>query len=378
MKKSKALIVLTLVLACVFVFAACSSPSTSESSSAAPSESATEAPSESSEAPAESSDAPSESSEAPSEGAEATSAGLNDLPTPEDITIPEGETITVGYLAQNQTDQFNVFMGEALMDEAAKYNGQVVVEISDAQSVAATQVSQAENMVVKGMDVVIINAVDQEACAPAVKAVVDAGIPIIILNTLVSNTDIATAYVGVDDVEAGVTAMQIMGDGLDGQGTVNVILGLLGHPASENRWTGVQAELANYPDITIGASQAADWDRGKAMNVTEDWISGGVDFQGIIALNDEMAISASNALSAANITDVKIVGVDALDEALELVKSGKMYGTVYQDAGGQGRGSLNVAVAAVLGMDLHNEYLIPFQKVTAENADDYMGLLSGD
>lgn len=295
------------------------------------------------------------------------------IPLANEIKIPEGKVIKVGYLAQNETDQFNVFMSQALRAEAEKFGASVKLEVADGQSQAATQVSQAEDMVAKGMDVVIINCIDQNACAPAVKGIVDAGIPLITVNTVPVNNDLATAYVGVNDILAGEVAMQIMADALGGKGTVNVILGLLGHPASENRWTGMQNVLKNYPDIKIAASQPADWDRAKAMAVTEDWISSGNKFDGIIACNDEMAISAAHALSAANVEGVKIVGVDAIDEALALVKSGKMTGTVFQDAVSQGRGSLDIALAAVLGMEIEKEYVIPFQSVTKDNVDDYLG-----
>lgn len=294
------------------------------------------------------------------------------VPTPAEIKIPEGTVITVGYLAQNETDQFCVNMGNALKAEAAKFGSSVELIASDAQGQAANQVSQAENMIAKEVDAVIMSAIDQDACAPAVEAIVNAGIPLITLNTVTVNNDLATAYIGVDDTQAGETAMQIMADALGGKGNVNVILGQLGHPASEYRWTGMNTILANYPDMKIGASQPADWDRAKAMNVTEDWLSSGNKFDGILACNDEMAISAAHALTAANVKDVKVVGVDALGEALELVKSGAMTGTVFQDAISQGRGALDLAVAAAVGMTIEKEYLIPFQKVTAENVDEYL------
>lgn len=294
------------------------------------------------------------------------------IPTANDIKIPEGKVITVGYLAQNETDLFCVNMSQALRDEAAKFGSSVELIVSDAQGQAATQVSQAESLVAKGVDVIIISAIDKDACAPAVKNAVDAGIPVITLNTVVVNNDLATAYVGVDDTQAGEVAMEIMAEALGGKGTVNVILGQLGHPASEYRWTGMQEIIKNYPDMKIGSSQPADWDRAKALNVTEDWLSSTNKFDGILACNDEMAISAAHALASANVTDVKVVGVDALGEALELVKSGKMTGTVFQDAASQGRGSLDIALAAVLGMEIEKEYIIPFKKVTQENVDEFM------
>lgn len=301
------------------------------------------------------------------------------IPTSDVVKIPEGKTIKVGYLSMSESDSFCVLMGEAIQAEAEKYGGQVELLTSDAQYVAATQVTQAEDMVTRGVDVVIIASVDQDACAPAVQKVVDAGIPIIAMNTLVSNVDICTSYVGVDDREAGKVALEILSEALGEEGgTANILQGLLGHPANENRTNGILDSLSDYPNITIGSQQAADWDRNKAMNVAEDWISSGDKIDAILALNDEMAISAANAFQAAGLTDVKIIGIDALDEALELIKAGKMTGTVFQDAKGQGEAALNVAVCAALGVEVDSEYLIPFQPVNASNVDNYMGAHTGE
>lgn len=296
------------------------------------------------------------------------------VPTYDDIVIPDGVELTIGYLAQNDSDQFNVFLGQVIEDEIAKYDGKIKLIRSDAQSQASVQVSQAEDMAIKTPDVVIMNAVDKEASAPAVQKLVDAGIPVVLLNTNVANVELATSYVGIDDYEVGVLLAQMVGEALDGEGTVNVIQGLLGHPANERRWVGVQDEFkANWPNITIGSSQAADWDRGKAMNVTEDWISAGAEsFDAILSLNDEMAIASGNALQAANI-DVPIVGADALDEMLDLIVEGKMYGTVFQNGNVESRCAVSVAIAAALGVTVDHEYMIPNEVVTAENVESYIG-----
>lgn len=308
-----------------------------------------------------------------SDSTPATSLESGVVPEFGDVTIPEGQTIKIGYLAQNQTDEFNVFLGEVLKDEAEKYDGQVELMVSDAQSQAAVQVSQAEDMVVKAPDVVILNAVDGEASAPAVTTLTNAGIPVVLLNTSVSNIELATSYVGIDDEEVGAMLIQMIAESMGGKGTINVIQGLLGHPANERRWAGIQKELENYPDITVGATQAADWDRNKAMNVAEDWIASGDKFDAVVSLNDEMAMSALNAFEAAGMKDVKIVGADALESMLELIKEGRVYGTVFQNGNVESRCALTVAVAAALGIGVDSQYMIPNEIVTQANVDDYIG-----
>lgn len=365
MKKRISAVALSGVLMVGMLFAGCGSSASNGSSSSASSKSASSASSSSTK----------EASSASSASSSSGSAGEGTHGDASELSVTTDEKISIGYLAQNETDQFCVIMGKAIEEEAAAIGPNITVEKSDAQSIAANQVTQAEDMITRGVDAVIISAVDQDASAPAVDKLAEAGIPTVILNTLVSNYEKGVAYVGVDDREAGKVALDIVVDKIGTEGTINVIEGLLGHPANENRYNGILEEIEeNYPDIKIGAAQAADWDRNKAMNVVSDWISGGSEVDAIIALNDEMAISAANAYKSAGM-DVPIVGIDALDEALELVKSGAMLGTVFQDGVGQGKTACDVAVMAVLGMDVADNYYIPFEPVTADNADDYMGRL---
>lgn len=367
MKKSKTLVVLALVLTCLMVFAACTPATTTEEAGAAPAEAAdTATADEAADEPAD------EAAEPTTKNVSATGASASELPTYEDITIPEGKTIKVGYLAQNESLQYCINMSDALRDEAAKYGAQVELEMVDSRGLIPQQISQAEDMVVKDMDVIILHPNDQDASAPALDIIVDAGVPLVILNTSTNNVEISDSYVGVDDEEAGIMLVKLMSQALGDKGTVNVMKGMLGDPANEHRMIGMEQELENHPDIVVGSAQAADWDRGKAMSLTEDWLTGGREFDGIISMNDEMAISAALALQSVGVTDVAIVGVDALDEALEMIKAGTMYGTVFQNADAQGRGALNVAVKVALGEDVEKVYTVPYEMVTAENVDDYL------
>lgn len=296
------------------------------------------------------------------------------VPTFKDIKIPKGTTLTIGYLAANETDQFCVFLGDVIEDEAAKYKDQVEFIMSDAQHTAAIQVSQAEDMVIKKPDAVIMQAVDQEASAPALSLLVKAGIPTIMLSNSISNVEEATSFVGIDDMEVGMLMASLINEALGGkQAIVNVIQGPLGDPCNERRWTAVkQAFETKYTNLMVGATQAADWDRNKAMNVAEDWISSGDPFDAVIALNDEMAMAAGNAFEAADIT-IPIVGGDALDEMLHRIVDGRMYGTIFQNGEVEGRCALNIAVASALGVPVDKEYMIPNEVVTAANVDEYFG-----
>ena len=98
----------------------------------------------------------------------------------------------------------------------------------------------------------------------------------------------------------------------------------------------------------------------------------GDQIDGVVAQNDEMAIGALKAIQAAGMEDsIKVVGIDAIADALALVESEEMIGTVYQDAVGQGAGAVEAAVKAVKGEAVEKETLIPYVLITKENVAEW-------
>ena len=87
------------------------------------------------------------------------------------------------------------------------------------------------------------------------------------------------------------------------------------------------------------------WDTAQAKDKMDAWLSGpnANKIEVIIANNDAMAMGAVEALKARNKSSIPVFGVDALPEALALVKSGAMAGTVLNDAENQAKATLDMA-----------------------------------
>jgi inositol transport system substrate-binding protein len=87
-----------------------------------------------------------------------------------------------------------------------------------------------------------------------------------------------------------------------------------------------------------------------------------------------MAIGAIQAMKANGMSmdDVIVVGVDATQDALVAMQAGDLDATVFQDAFGQGEGSVDAALALARGEDVDQKVYIPFQLVTPANLDEYI------
>jgi inositol transport system substrate-binding protein len=132
--------------------------------------------------------------------------------------------------------------------------------------------------------------------------------------------------------------------------------------------------LAQSPRLHLRAEQTAEWDRAKGMSLMENWIqSYGDRIQAVFAQNDEMAMGALIAIEQAGRKGkMVVVGVDAIADALEAVRDGRLDATVFQDAKGQGSAAVETAVKIIRHQPYEKQVLIPFQLVTRENVGQYL------
>lgn len=280
-----------------------------------------------------------------------------------------GKTVTVGVSYQNLQNEFVINIQDALRKKAAELGVRIVE--ADGQGKAENQISQIENFIVQKVDAVVLNPFDRHSCMPAVDKAVAAGIPVVVVNAIVDNLDKAFAYVGSDDIEAGRIEMQYIAEQLGGKGNIVIIHGPNGHSAEIQRTQGIREILAKYPGIAVVAEQTANWDRAQAMALMENWLQSGKRIDAVAAQNDEMALGAYKAIEASKRTDIVVVGIDAIPDALAAVKNGSLAGTVFQDARGQGAMAIVKAMDAVQGRKSEHMNYIPFQLVTKTNLDRF-------
>ncbi|KQN63525.1 MULTISPECIES: sugar ABC transporter substrate-binding protein [unclassified Erwinia] len=240
-------------------------------------------------------------------------------------------------------------------------------QIEDAKGDVAQQLQQVQNFIGQGVDAVIVNPVDTNAVKPIVDLTTKAGIPLIFVNRkpATAMTD-KMAYVGSDSELAGRLQMEALAKRLNYKGNVAILLGDLANEATRDRTKGVKAVVAKYPGLKVTQEQTAKFTRNDAVDVVSNWLTAGDDIQAIASNNDEMAIGALQALGK-NPTNILIAGVDGTPDALQMIKNGKMVATVFQDAKGQGAGSVQTAVKLIKGEKVEKNVLIPYQLITKDN-----------
>lgn len=251
----------------------------------------------------------------------------------------------------------------------------VQLQFEDARADVVKQLSQVENFISQKVDAIIVNPVDTASTARISKSAIEAGIPLVYVNRRPDQKDLpkGVAAVTSDDEEAGRLQMQYIADKLGGKGKIVILLGDLANNSTTNRTKGIKEVLAKYPGIKIEQEQTGIWLRDRGMTLVNDWLTQGREFNAVLANNDEMAIGAAMALKSAGTKpgSVLIAGVDGTPDGLNAISKGEMTVSVFQDAKGQGVGSLEAARKMARHETIEQNIVIPFKLITPDNVKDF-------
>lgn len=211
-------------------------------------------------------------------------------------------------------------------EKKAKELGYKLV-VLDSQNDPSKELSNVEDLTVRGAKVLLINPTDSTAVSNAVAIANRKKIPVITLDRGAEKGEVVS-HIASDNVAGGKMAGDFIAEKLGEAAKVIQLEGLAGTSAARERGEGFKQAVESHK-FEVLASQPADFDRTKGLNVTENLLASKANVQAIFAQNDEMALGALRAVSAAN-KKVLIVGFDGTDDGVKAVKSGKMAATIAQ------------------------------------------------
>ena len=273
-----------------------------------------------------------------------TMGGCNAITIDGEENVREGSSGNViGFSVSTLNNPFFVTLTEGARKAATENNVELVVV--DAGDDAAKQTSDIEDLVSRNVGVLIVNPVDSDAVAPAVKSAMSQGIKVIAVDRGVNGVDV-DCQIASDNVAGARMATEYLMD-LVGEGAkVAELQGVPGASATIDRGAGFH-QVADQ-SLQVAASQTANFNRAEGMTVMENILQSDGTIKGVFAHNDEMALGAVEAVAASG-KDIKIVGFDATDDAQKAVKDGKKAATVAQKPDKMGETAIGTAVKIMAG-----------------------------
>ena len=267
------------------------------------------------------------------------------------ISMAQADT-RIGVTIYKYDDNFMALMRKEIDKEAKQLKG-IELLMNDSQNAQSIQNDQVDVLLSKGVKALAINLVDPSAAPTIIGKAKPDNIPVVFFNKdpggkAIGSYDMAY-YVGTDPKESGIIqgdliakqwkAMPATDLNKDGKIQFVLLKGEPGHPDAEARTKYVVDQLNKQGIQTEQLfMDTGMWDAAMAKDKTDAWLSSSRanDIEVIISNNDGMALGALEATKAHG-KKLPIFGVDALPEALQLIKKGDLAGTVLNDGVNQGK-----------------------------------------
>ena len=269
---------------------------------------------------------------------------------------------TIGIAVSTQNNPFFVTLVEGAKAAADQLG--VKVQVTDAADDAAKQTTDIETLVSSGISVLIVNPVDSDAVAGAVRSAISKGVRVISVDRAVNGVDV-DCQIASDNVAGAAMATQFIVDTLGEGAIVAELQGITGASAAIDRSAGFHSVADGK--LKVVAEQTANFDRAQGMSVMENILQGNGDIQAVFAANDEMALGALEAISGSG-KNVLVVGFDATDDAVEAVKAGRMGGTIAQQPALLGATAVENAVKLMGGESIEKDIPVEVTLITKDNA----------
>lgn len=242
------------------------------------------------------------------------------------------EPYKVAFIARSQQDHYAVWLANEMTLAAEKYPD-IQLDIFDGQGDDDIENKAIEDAIAAGYDAIIVQPNNGEAQRAYVEKIVESGIIAVTTNSRIEGIEGASSVdsdpyaQAMANIEGALTA-------IPENAKVVILKGPVGNYHADERYKAWKAEFFRQrPDVTVVAEDFANWDKGLAKDLMTEWSADSEPIQAIIAMNDNMAIGAWEAIKDNPVYDATLIyGVDGIPIMCSLIETGEITSTCLQSA----------------------------------------------
>jgi len=265
---------------------------------------------------------------------------------------------TLALVVSTLNNPFFVTMKEGAEKKADQLGYKLIV--LDSQNDPSKELANVEDLIIRGVKAILINPTDSDAVSNAIEMANKASIPVLTLDRGANRGDVVS-HIASDNVAGGEMAGKFISEKIGAGARVIQLEGIAGTSAARERGEGFMNAVKSEK-MDLLASQPADFDRTKGLNVMENMLTSKPNTQAVFAQNDEMALGAIRAVQASG-KEILIVGFDGTDDGIAAVKRGLLGATIAQQPGLIGEIGIESAVKLLKGETVAKNIPVPLMMV---------------
>lgn len=232
------------------------------------------------------------------------------------------------------------------------------------------QNDQIHELLAGGIDLLVINPVDFQQIRPALEEAREADVPVVIVDSQVSDPSLVACTIASDNYGAGVLCAEHLMSTRD-----SARIALLEHPTAQSavdRIRGFCDTIAAHPQYQIAGRASSDGQLELAMPALDGLLDADPTIDVVMALNDPTALGAMAALEERHLLERTLVyGVDGAPEAKNMIFEGVMTATVAQSPIQIGQTTAQVIYQILSGQAYESEIIVPVELITEENVEQF-------
>lgn len=280
-----------------------------------------------------------------------------------------GGKYTLGLVVSTLNNPFFVSLRDGAQ-KAADSAGATLIVV-DAQDDSAKMTSGIEDLISRGVNALIVNPTDSDAVVPAIQKANAAKIPVLTVDRA-ANGGTVVSHIASDNVAGGQMAAEYLCKAINGKGNVVELQGVAGTSAARDRGQGFEGYMSkSCTGAKIVAQQTANFNRDEGLSVFENILQSQPAIAGVFAQNDEMVLGAIQAADAAGRKGIVFVGFDAIPDAIQAIKDGKLAATIAQQPTEMGRLAVETAIKHLNGQSVDANIPVPLTLVTSDNVAQF-------
>jgi ribose transport system substrate-binding protein len=249
----------------------------------------------------------------------------------------------------------------------AGVSGEVAsLSVSHRDTDAAGQLEDVRNLIAEGVDAIIVNPADRSAIDDALAEATEAGITVVAVDQAV--TEESAYVISNDQEEYAYLGASWLFEKMGGSGDVVYMRGIAGAAADDDRDTGFQRALDEYPDINVVFESHTGWDQATGTQQFNDFLATGDNYDGIWTSGIDNVIV--QAMLDAGEELVPIVGADNAGFVQQLLEVEGLEGAAVTNSAAVGGAGVTLALQILNGEEPSEQVTLTEPQIWANDTEE--------
>lgn len=281
------------------------------------------------------------------------------------------KSLTIGFVPGIASDPFFLAMKLGAEAKAKELGIKLIWQGSPDEYSPQSQIPFVDTMLTQKVDGLVLVPTDPDALQPSVTKAQGLKIPVVTVDTTVTDKSYLTSAITGDNVDGGMQAAKTLAQQIGDSGEVFLMLGSPTATTNQLREKGFTEELKNHPNITLVGKAYANSQPAKATSAINTALLKYPNLKGIFAVDGTSGTGAVAALRNAKKEGVvKLIGYDAYNNQVADLKAGVFSALVAQKPGDEAALALQYIVDQIRGQNvdkIEKDVVLPNVVMTAEN-----------